>query len=109
MVDDIVQRGVDEPYRLFTSRAEYRLQLREDNVFERLGAHALRLGLVARNDHDRQMRRLAKRRQRDRGGWPRHTGEIRRQERDLFQILKRPEMTFAGLEELQGRPLLQKT
>ena len=41
MVDDIVRNGVDEPYRLFTARAEYRLQLREDNVFERLGGHGL--------------------------------------------------------------------
>ncbi len=83
MIDDIVQRGVDEPYRLFTARAEYRLQLREDNVFERLGDHALRLGLVSRADYGRQMRRLAGRRRRDsRAG--RGQGALRRQERNAF-------------------------
>ncbi len=104
MVDDIVHRGVDEPYRLFTARAEYRLQLREDNVFERLGGHALRLGLVRRPDYDRQMRLLAKRR-RVIAGLAAAKASFGGKTETLFQILKRPEMTFAGLEELQGRTL----
>jgi tRNA uridine 5-carboxymethylaminomethyl modification enzyme len=107
MVDDIVRCGIDEPYRLFTARAEYRLQLREDNVFERLGGHALRLGLVARADYDRQMRKLAKRRN------VIETLAVSRavfagKSETLLQILKRPEMTFADLEKLHGRPLLKK-
>lgn len=52
MIDDIVTRAITEPYRMFTSRAEYRLQLREDNARDRMFGHAARLGLISRRLSD---------------------------------------------------------
>ena len=56
MIDDLTTKGLEEPYRLFTSRAEHRLLLGVDSVLPRLIPHALALGLVTRADHDRALR-----------------------------------------------------
>ena len=107
MVDDIVSNGVDEPYRLFTARAEYRLQLREDNVFERLGSHSFRLGLITPAVFKREMGKLERRR-RLIGKLARIKGRWNSKTETFFKLLKMPEMTFEKLEELHKKPLLKK-
>ncbi len=59
LIDDLVTRGVDEPYRLFTSRSEFRLTVRQDNAIRRLGPIGMRLGLFSQIESDTVRRRLA--------------------------------------------------
>jgi len=59
LVDDLVTRGVDEPYRLFTSRSEFRLTVRQDNALRRLGGIATKLGLLDGRETAAVERRLA--------------------------------------------------
>jgi tRNA uridine 5-carboxymethylaminomethyl modification enzyme len=96
LIDDLVTRGVDEPYRMFTSRAEHRLLLRHDNADLRLTERGRSIGLV----EDDRWRRFCERRQsidalRDRLRTTRVNGET------LAQVLRRPPATWADLARLE--------
>ncbi|MBI2769050.1 MAG: tRNA uridine-5-carboxymethylaminomethyl(34) synthesis enzyme MnmG [Burkholderiales bacterium] len=116
LVDDLISKGVTEPYRMFTSRAEFRLQLREDNADMRLTEAGRRLGLVddARWDaFSRKRDAVSRETERLRSIWvsPRNLpaaeservlGKAIDHEYNLADLLRRPDVSYAGLMSLDG-------
>lgn len=114
LVDDLITHGTKEPYRMFTSRAEHRLLLREDNADERLTAIGRELGLV---DDERwakfnqKMESIASETARLKDIWAtpnnaigkafmENTGEILTKENSLLDLLKRPNITFVDIAKV---------
>lgn len=116
LIDDLVTRGVTEPYRMFTSRAEYRLMLREDNADLRLTESGRRLGLVddARwQAFERKRDAIAREQERLKETWinprtvsaanaERVLGQALEREYRAFDLLKRPGVSYASLLTLSG-------
>lgn len=92
MIDDLVTKGTNEPYRMFTSRAEHRLLLRQDNAGFRLAAHAEHLGIVP-DLRLREIRRMEKAIAEEIA----RLNQIHRDGSSLAQWLKRPENDYATL------------
>ncbi len=115
MVDDLITRGTNEPYRMFTSRAEYRLLLREDNADLRLTPIGRELGTVddsrwhafseKREAIERETQRLASTFVQPNSPAAHAliplTGELGR-EHSLLELLRRPELSYAALAQLDG-------
>ena len=111
LVDDLITKGVTEPYRMFTSRAEFRLQLREDNADMRLTETGRRLGLVddARWDaFNRKRDAVSRETERLKSTWAnpatlsaaeaeRVLGKAIEHEYKLFDLLRRPGVSYADL------------
>ena len=116
LVDDLVTQGVTEPYRMFTSRAEFRLQLREDNADMRLTEAGRRMGLVDDARWDAFCRKrdaVSRETERLKSTWvnPRNLpseesarvlGKAIEHEHNLFDLLRRPGVPYEALVGMNG-------
>jgi tRNA uridine 5-carboxymethylaminomethyl modification enzyme len=118
LIDDLVTRGTLEPYRMFTSRAEYRLILREDNADLRLRQKGFAVGLVTEDEYrqyEQKKRAIGQEVSRLKGTRVKASAEVNRVlaekgtaeiagEASLDQLLKRPELTYQDIMAISPSP-----